>query len=546
MKKRREASVLRYMLLRRLVPTLVLLFSFLLFFCLLLSMMIRHNAQTQTAYQKERMEQAALRLEDELLRIDYSQREVVNAQTFQQFVYMYDDIDWYTRYTLQNGIHRELRRLQIGNNLVTDVYLYIPSLDISISDARATASLPDWCRDCLAEDLIGLGETLDTVVNSVVSWETPEENEKTAILLVSLNKDAMLKSVASVYSTDEDSLSIRFGRNVADDEQDNALTVYAQTLPFFLRYVRGTSSQDTFVLRVVLLSVAFVGIVLLVEIIGLALWFKQVYLPLDTLLIDAFAHMEQGDLKHRISLGTASAFDSVYASYNHMMEKMEAYVESNLRQQILVSNANFKQLQAQINPHFMYNSYYILYRLIKKGDMESSLALAEHLGHFYRYITRNAGDEKRLSEEVEHARTYATIQQFRFREMLHVDIAQPPEGIAQTYVPRLIIQPILENAFKYAYESAADGTMKLCVSYDVRGERSFDIVVENSGEIQDETIDAIRENLACKDVDIETTALVNIHRRLRIYFGDESGLTLSRSELGGLCVRMRIEDEREV
>ena len=546
MKKRREASVLRYMLWRRLVPTLVLLFSFLLFFCLLLSMMIRHNAQTQTAYQRERMQQAALRLEDELLRIDYSQREVVNAQTFLQFVYMYDDIDWYTRYTLQNGIHSELRRLQIGNDLVTDVYLYIPSLDITISDARATATLPLWCRDCLARDLIGLGEIQGTVVNSVVSWETPEQNEKTAILFVALNKEAMLGSVASVYSADEDTVTIRFGRDGETDAKAGDLTVCSQTFPFSLCYTRGTSSQDAFVLRVTMLSVGFMGLVLLVEIIALATWFKQVYMPLDTLLIDAFAHMEQGDLKHRIPLGNASPFDSVYASYNHMMEKMEAYVESNLRQQILVSNANFKQLQAQINPHFMYNSYYILYRLIRKGDMESSLALAEHLGHFYRYITRNADDEKRLSEEVEHARTYATIQQFRFREMLQVDIAQPPEGIAQTYVPRLIIQPILENAFKYAYESAADGTMKLCVRYDVRGDRSFDIVVENSGAVQDETIAAIREKLACKDVDIETTALVNIHRRLRIYFGDESGLILSRSELGGLCVRMRIEDEREV
>lgn len=546
MRKRREASVLHYMLWRRLFPALVLLFSFLLFFCLLLSMMIRHNAQTRTAYQRERMEHAALRLEDELLRIDYCQREIVNAQTFQQFVYMYDDIDWYTRYKLQNGIHSELRRLQIGNNLVTSAYLYIPSMDLTISDAHAMTSLPDWCRDCLERDVIGLGEVRDAFVNCVVSWETPEENEKTAVLFVLLDREAVLESVAPYYSTGEDSPSIRFGRRDDIDASAVDLMVRAETLPFALCYTRGTSSQDTFVTRVIMLSVAFMGLVLLVEIVGLVMWFRQVYLPLDTLLIDAFAHMEQGDLKYRIPPGRASAFDSVYASYNHMMEKMEAYVENDLRQQILVSNANFKQLQAQINPHFMYNSYYILYRLIKKGDTQSSLALAEHLGQFYRYITRNAGDEKHLAEEIEHARTYATIQQFRFREMLEVDIAQPPEAIEQTYVPRLIIQPILENAFKYAYESAASGAMRLRVAYDVRGGRNFDIVIENSGEVTDETIAAIREKLASRDVDIETTALVNIHRRLKIYFGDESGLTVCRSELGGLCVRMRIEDEREV
>ena len=229
-----------------------------------------------------------------------------------------------------------------------------------------------------------------------------------------------------------------------------------------------------------------------------------------------------------------------------MMAKTEAYVENELKHQLLVSRANLKQLQAQISPHFMYNSYYVLYRLIRKGDMESSLMLAEHLGQFYHYVTRNADDEKHLDEEIEHARHYAAIQEFRFRDALDVQIEPPDPQIARVYVPRLIIQPLLENAFKHAYETEDGGAvMQLRVHYDVRSPVSFDIIVENSGYITDETLDSIRKKLLCRDDAIETTALVNIHRRLQIYFGSASALQVDRSSLGGLLVCMHIEDIRE-
>lgn len=73
----------------------------------------------------------------------------------------------------------------------------------------------------------------------------------------------------------------------------------------------------------------------------------------------------------------------------------------------------------------------------------------------------------------------------------------------------------------------------------------FDVIVENSGDVTDETLDAIRGKLAHPSEEIETTALVNIHRRLQIYYGTQSALLVERSLLGGLLVRLRIKDERE-
>ena len=141
-------------------------------------------------------------------------------------------------------------------------------------------------------------------------------------------------------------------------------------------------------------------------------------------------------------------------------------------------------------------------------DFVNAVLLAEYLGKFYQYITRNAEDEKRLYEEVAHARVYAAIQQYRFRENLTYDIPDPPEAIAQMYVPRLILQPILENAFKYAYETGDEtGAMRLQIRYVVSAD-GFDILIENSGKMEEETLQNIRRILQTDSAESETTALV--------------------------------------
>lgn len=85
--------------------------------------------------------------------------------------------------------------------------------------------------------------------------------------------------------------------------------------------------------------------------------------------------------------------------------------------------------------------------------------------------------------------------------------------------------------------------MVLHIGYSVRSGRDFDILVENSGGIGDDVLRDIRSRLESTDEGLETTALINIHRRLKIFFGGASGLRVSRSELGGLCVCVHIEVE---
>lgn len=554
MHKKSKQPLFRFMAKRRILPAILLIAALLIFFFMMMRLMISYNSQTRQHHQAERLKQSVAEIDHALTEIVHSEYEILSSLEFSEFVYMYDDLDWYRRYELQKSLAKELIAIKSKSDYVKSAWMYIPSMNKAISDQRTNPLVPVWlaayCQGSERLQMIG-GEAVYFVEHT----DPDAPSQLIGVAAVILDEAKILSRLMSVQRSDQDTILLKWSVNQSSAHEQTAdlmndgfarLSVGCNRFPLQVDYVLYEDEVDVLAQQLILLCVAFVIVMLISEIIVFANWYRDVYDPLHRLLIDAFGHAERGDFKHRISISCASPFRPIYDRYNQMMEKTEYYVENELKQQLLISKANLKQLQAQISPHFMYNSYYILFRLIKKGDRESSLLMCEHLGQFYHYITRNADDEKRLSEEVEHTRHYAAIQKFRFREMLDVQINPPPNEIAGVYVPRLILQPLLENAFKYAYQTdREDGVMTLRVHFAVYSPVSFDIIVENSGSVDERTIESIQKNLAATGDNIETTALINIHRRLQIYFNSHSALSVERSSLGGLLVRIHIDDTRE-
>lgn len=537
MKQERDKPLLYWMLIRAFMPSVLLLLFFLIFFLVVLNFASRHNQELRLGNQQAKLELAMQNLDGFLQRIYLKELEIVNSSTCKQYIYMYDDLTWYDRYSMQKKLYQAAYELRESHHYITDAYLYIPELDKTISDKRINILTPEWLRQFVAGQDVWTSQIRklpDRLVIGVFSSDG-------GIFMGAVLDEADINDIFRQVLDDEKAdIQLIWNPGETTENSEADLSISSQMFPLQLNYFDVKSTQDQFVQTVTRLSMVFVICGVLNLIVFIIIWYVKTYRPLHLLLIDAFSHTESGDLHYRITTTPDSPFASIYASYNHMMEKMEAYVENDLKRQVLVNRANLKQLQAQISPHFIYNSYYVLYRLIKKGDRDISIQLAENLGQFFQYITRNAEDEKRLCDEVEHARSYASIQKIRFRDMLDVEIDPAPEEIANVYVPRLILQPVLENAFKYAYETVCE-SMRLYLHFEVQSPYQFQILVENSGNVSDDTVKMIREKLANTDPRMETTALVNIHRRLKIYFQQSSGLEVERSSLGGLLIRMKIQ-----
>ena len=257
-------------------------------------------------------------------------------------------------------------------------------------------------------------------------------------------------------------------------------------------------------------------------------------------LIDSLKRLEKGEFGVRIRHGINDEYAYLYDTFNSMAEALQNLIELNYKQQLLTQQAEMRQLQTQINPHFLYNGFFTLYRMAKDEDYDSMTEFLVYLSDYYRYITRDARAEVALRDEVKHAENYAHIQQIRFGRRIRVEMEPLPERAQALRVPRLILQPVLENAFGHGLKDVTENGL-LTVTYRVE-EPYLLIRVENNGlVVSEEKLAELRASLDDERDLKEITGMTNIHRRLRLKFGANCGLSLSHGEQGGLCVTLRLK-----
>ncbi|MGN7360468.1 sensor histidine kinase [Paenibacillus sp. SAF-054] len=271
----------------------------------------------------------------------------------------------------------------------------------------------------------------------------------------------------------------------------------------------------------------------------------MIHRPLSK-LVKAFHMIETDNLNIMIDSKTKDEFHYVFNSFNSMAQKLKSSIEENYEQKIALQHSQLKQLQSQINPHFLYNSFFNIYMMCKVGDSDSAAELSQKLGSYYQYITRSGADEVPFYKEYRHALDYCDIQCIRFSNRIAYE-AETIEGVPPALtVPRLIIQPIVENVFEHAFE---DGMMEgmIYIGTEYR-DGSLRVTVEDNGNLaREEVIEGLREKLAMDSKHIEKTGLVNVNNRLQLKYGPDSGVFVSRSAYGGLRVDLiiRTDDKEE-
>lgn len=271
--------------------------------------------------------------------------------------------------------------------------------------------------------------------------------------------------------------------------------------------------------------------------------YKFIHKPMLA-LVKGFRRIEHGDLSIHIAHESKDEFRYLYGRFNQMVDNLRSLIDQVYKQKIMTQRAELKQLQSQINPHFLYNSFFILNTMAKTGDTERIEQFTTLLGEYFEFVTRNASDLVALEQEVHHARMYAEIQELRFSRRIQVRFDPLPDELRPLPVPRLIVQPIIENAFKHSLEKKTKNGL-IVVRFEGADGQARVIVEDNGDRLTDEALEQIRKSLYEEQDQAETTGMVNIHRRIRITFGEGAGLRTERSELGGLAVTILLGDGGE-
>lgn len=278
-----------------------------------------------------------------------------------------------------------------------------------------------------------------------------------------------------------------------------------------------------------ILAMLILGIVLT------ALIYRQVQYPINELL-QKLRDIRAGKYSSRLRMDRKDEFEDVFSGFNGMAERIQELIENIYEEKLRSKEAELKQLQSQINPHFLYNCLFYIKNMAKLGAEEEVVAMALNLGEYYRYTTRLENPAAAVREEVKLLQSYLNIQTLRSNRIRY-EVAVPEEMLDIT-IPRLFIQPLVENAMIHGLEKKEEGGLIRIGGHMVSG--GFLIYVEDSGEGLDESgLDQLRDRLEQPLSKESGCGLWNIHQRVVKLYAPGSGLEFAPSPLGGLQVVIR-------
>lgn len=216
---------------------------------------------------------------------------------------------------------------------------------------------------------------------------------------------------------------------------------------------------------------------------------------------------------------------AVHRQFDKMADQIRTLINDNYVKQLLLKEAQFKQLEQQINPHFLYNTLETINWYSESAGEQRIAQLVRALGSTLR-STLERSDIVTIQSELELVNNYMTIQKIRFENRLEYFV-DADESLLNCSIPKITIQPLVENAVKYALEENTE-TCYIYISVEQWGD-DICITVKNTGsEFEDNIIEKIKErHVVPQGFGI---GLRNIHDRLQIAYGHMYGLNVSNEE----------------
>ncbi len=230
----------------------------------------------------------------------------------------------------------------------------------------------------------------------------------------------------------------------------------------------------------------------------------------------------------------------LHRSFDEMTHSVKVLRDENYDKQLLVRDSTIKMLQQQINPHFLYNTLDTINWMAQKYGADDISVMVRSLGNLFRASIADQKDIIPLSDELKVLYDYIRIQEIRFKDRLNFEL-DTPEKISQIFVPKLCIQPLVENALKHAMEDT-DELCRIRVSIQEM-EQDYQIQVSNTGSQFEEDL---LEKIANKEITPQGSGvgLLNINSRLKLLYGDNYGLKFYNKG-GKAVVMLSIPKEQE-
>ena len=218
-----------------------------------------------------------------------------------------------------------------------------------------------------------------------------------------------------------------------------------------------------------------------------------------------------------------------------MIDKINELIGQVTTEQIRLRKAEFELLQAQINPHFLYNTLDAIVWLAEAGEQRKVVSMVGSLSEFFRMSLNQGKDIVTIKEELQHIRSYLEIQQMRYQDILEYEIDIPQE-LFDDRIPKITIQPLVENALYHGIKNKRGGG-KIQISGRVENDCAIVQIRDNGIGITPERLKQIIDGMVNKvPTESDIYGLYNVNERIRLDFGEKYGITIDSTHMEGTCV----------
>ncbi len=248
-----------------------------------------------------------------------------------------------------------------------------------------------------------------------------------------------------------------------------------------------------------------------------------------------------GDFEVRAREGGDEELAVLGSSFNQMVERIGNLVEDIRVEQLNLRVTELKLLQAQINPHFLYNTLDTIIWLAEAGKKEEVVMMVTSLSDFFRTTLSKGKDYIRVEEEEAHIRSYLQIQQFRYQDILEYELRIPPE-LHEYQILKLTLQPLVENALYHGIKNKR-GLGKIMVTAQETDGKLIFCVRDNGRGMDSRRLAYVKKVIEGESADKNEPSgfgLYNVEQRIRLNYGLDYGLSIESEYEKGTEVKVVI------
>ena len=297
-----------------------------------------------------------------------------------------------------------------------------------------------------------------------------------------------------------------------------------------------TATQKSLIRTLLIIMTAMIGLIVLL-VFMLSRWMTK---PVEEMR-NTIVRIKNGEASLRVSpVGWSEELTVLGTEFNEMLDRIQAMAEEELQNKMLVERTEFKMFQAQINPHFLYNTLESITWMVEAQENEAAVRMISELAKLLRVSLSRGKTIIPIKDELQHSRSYMNIQLARYKERFKTEF-RIDEEIENYCIVKLVIQPILENAIYYGVGNMDEDEDGMIIVTGEKRDEDILITIEDNGMgMREEVLENILTDSSKVPKHGSGVGVINVHSRIRLMFGEEYGLFIESEPDEGTKVTIRI------